>query len=315
MKAIGGHFAVLCWIPFVCFATSCFGQSSDVNLESLIRLLETADREYRQSLSGVSGVMEFQAGEVKNSTRFDIFGDNVRTLAGPPNCAEDDYLLVHGYNSEYNFVLNRPAGGAWRAVDINRLAKTREGLELDKVLKNPPLLLSQCITNVPLLDLVKESSFRLNSAKRAGDEVRMDFAAGNLKCRPHFEWISGVVVLDVGHGAFVRSAKLRHMGRGVEIEENIEATYGQVRSIPVVRSLRSHSTFTNGESMIVSYDLSYLPTSAALKDFTLSSFGLPEPPGTSVLQRGVPVWMVGTIGGALFIALGFYLKRRHAKNS
>jgi hypothetical protein len=47
-----------------------------------------------------------------------------------------------------------------------------------------------------------------------------------------------------------------------------------------------------------------------LNEFTISHFGIPEPPGTTLLRRGIPLWTYGTLIGAFLIALGFYLRKR-----
>lgn len=55
-----------------------------------------------------------------------------------------------------------------------------------------------------------------------------------------------------------------------------------------------------------------LPNSVPRTKFTLTGFGLPEPPGTTVLDAPFPYWLVGTIAGALLISVGFYLRNRRA---
>lgn len=53
-----------------------------------------------------------------------------------------------------------------------------------------------------------------------------------------------------------------------------------------------------------------LPSSIPRSTFTLTAFGLPEPPGTTVLHTPFPYWLIGTIGGVMLIAVGFYLRNR-----
>lgn len=55
-----------------------------------------------------------------------------------------------------------------------------------------------------------------------------------------------------------------------------------------------------------------LPSSIPRSTFTLTAFGLPEPPGTTVLHTPFPYWLAGTIVGVLLIAGGFYLRSRKA---
>lgn len=47
-----------------------------------------------------------------------------------------------------------------------------------------------------------------------------------------------------------------------------------------------------------------------MAEFTLSHYGIPEPDGSSVLGRHQPIWLLGTVAGAFFLAIGIYLRRR-----
>jgi hypothetical protein len=48
--------------------------------------------------------------------------------------------------------------------------------------------------------------------------------------------------------------------------------------------------------------------------FTLTHYGIPEPEGTTVLGRPLPYWLLGTVSGVGFLALGVYLRRRSERS-
>lgn len=88
---------------------------------------------------------------------------------------------------------------------------------------------------------------------------------------------------------------------------------GDENALPLPNSVRLVETIPKPQIenvMEITCSLQTETGSRPLREFTLSNFGMPEPPQTTVLNSVLPYWIFGTIGGACLIGLGFYLRSR-----
>jgi hypothetical protein len=52
-----------------------------------------------------------------------------------------------------------------------------------------------------------------------------------------------------------------------------------------------------------------------MPEFTLTHYGIPEPVGSTLLDASLPYWLLGTVAGGLFLAIGIYLQKRSERST
>jgi hypothetical protein len=132
--------------------------------------------------------------------------------------------------------------------------------------------------------------------------------------RPFFPIQSGVLVLDPKRSWSLRSAQLNLMYRGSAMKVQAKTEIRDPSAplpIPLsyteIREITTHGQTGNRiETWRWDYDFSSPTKLPPTQDFTLSAFGLPEPPGVE-WKRPIPwwVWVAGAgtvllIAGAIF---------------
>jgi hypothetical protein len=218
---------------------------------------------------------------------------------------------VIGQNPQYVFTLRKTVGnGPWKLI---KLAKPTPSTEKKEA--NDGFLMVTGIQNQTLPKLAKQPGFRVVVYERSSDN--------NIKVQ--FRWdlsgypdrrLEGHLVLDPEHCWCVRSAETQDIFQGkVTTKTSLRHEYESNQGLPLARSRSLRSWFLsandpkpeNIETIInvVQKVPDPLPPNT---DFTLSAFGLTEPPGVT-WERPTPwyLWASGIAFACLII--GFVSKR------
>lgn len=287
-----------------------------ISQAELVKKLELAHSQYRKSLAAISGEWTMQVGsEAKsaNLQRFDILGTNVRTLGGASRSSRDAFTEVQSFNEQYFFLLNRQRGSQpWTISQVDKDLAKPPKREFQAFLITPPILLSQSIANVPLRDLLSDASFRLMASRREGGQLVIEFASGKLQCRPKYDKFVGTFAISDDEYMLVQSAKLTYQSGLRTVNEALTVDYDRSRAPPLASKIVSDSQIEGGAKLLIVHELNYLDEKPQLADFTLTAFGLPEPPGTTVLVKPTPYWLLATLAGVFLIGAAIFFRRKKA---
>jgi hypothetical protein len=225
---------------------------------------------------------------------------------------DDNYSAsVAGYNLRYHFVLTREQ--ETRPWVISEL-KRRSAGDPTNPLATGGLHLGPSSTEVPML--IKSPNFKLlevEPARENGDElVKVRFSYTPDEKNP---LRGGSMLLDPHHDWMVRKGEATLAAGGKEFTSTIEWSYREGSNHhPILTQARGQQTtkennrvFRNNE-VVTDYDLREQET-VPEKEFLLSAFGLPEPPGEG---RATPwyLWLGGA--GLACLVLGAIVGRfRH----
>jgi hypothetical protein len=225
---------------------------------------------------------------------------------------DDNYSArVAGYNLRYHFVLTREQETKpWVISELKR----RSAGDPTNPLARGGLNLGPNSTEVPML--IKSPNFKLlevEPARENGDElVKVRFSYTPDEKNP---LRGGSMLLDPQHDWVVRKGEATRAAGGKEFTSTIEYSYREGSNHhPILTQSRFQQTtkennrvFRNNES-VQDYDLREQET-VPEKEFLLSAFGLPEPPGEG---RATPwyLWLGGA--GLACLVLGAIVGRlRH----
>jgi hypothetical protein len=229
-------------------------------------------------------------------------------------------------NDNYVFTLAGNAGERnWAITALESRGNSevcrRHFVELDNVFRNLRCLIQ--LEGVGLPELVKRSSFRVLSAQPLTDEARQCISIRfenqhSPEERPFCPIQRGTVVLEPAHAWCVRQAEIEtlhaeNVRKIIKLENEYVASPSGF-SLPVSSRKLQQRTKAGATGEYVSedrFELREMRRRPSSHDFTLSAFGLPEPPG--VRKPGVPwfVWLGGV--GVLLVLAAFLVQRWRRK--
>lgn len=231
-------------------------------------------------------------------------------------------------NPVYSFALERKGPGhSWVLVELRM---RREGIlpEIEQMLKpsqeSTPGLIA--VYGESLLKLVAQPSFtvlRVVPLRHDGEElVQVDFDNTHpvkLGDDKFFPLQSGSMILDPARFWCVRSYDVRgkhprqEVSRKMEIELRDPAAKHPIpKRYTEVRDVTNEGVGRSVARYVTEIDYSEPSPLPSDEEFTLTAFGLPEPPGV-VWKKPTPSWLWGTLAGvALLVVAGVFgwLKRR-----
>jgi hypothetical protein len=217
---------------------------------------------------------------------------------------------VNGFNDKYGFVLRRKSSAAPWLLDEVRLQDSVAEQPADTARQRSPLLLS--VAGHDLAKLVKEQTFRLNRVEQIDRQ-------GETLIRASFERVpssdeifpiqTGVVVLDPRRCWVLREFEIAgrrgtlHLSRKVEIDV-VDSSSG----FPIPKRVIEMNDYTlqdgthDRAKLIRELDLTDPDPLPDQQEFTLTAFGLPEPPGVD-WKKPTPWWLWGAGAGIASIII------------
>jgi hypothetical protein len=246
--------------------------------------------------------------------------------------SEDDECEVKGVNPSYSFTLRRANPKAdWRLEQF----QMREGINAprdrekmrDEVLHD----VCNCLTlwNLWLPSLVQDSDFKIKSVRpypeEKGEWVRVEFEYPKrweeYPVKGGWRIPSGWMALDPEHDWILREFAVNYKATRAGRERLVAYKKYDIREGTDRHPIITRTTFRLsgidedgkplekvGESQIQAVERAAVP----LSEFTLSAFGLPEPPGVK-WEKPTPVyvWILAAAGASGALAFGaHYLARR-----
>lgn len=217
---------------------------------------------------------------------------------------------VTGRNPKYSFTLSRKTSeGPWKIIKLEK-ADPPQGTEGE----GAGFLMVVDNHGLSMPSLAKKPGFRVLSCSRAPGEVVIQFE-WKPQGKQDYQ-VEGRIVLDPDQCWCVRSAETRALSRGQVINKtSLKHEYEPNQGLPLARSryVKRWLLFANNpkpeESETNLTIAQVVPNPLPpITDFTLSAFGLPEPPGVT-WERPTP-WYLWAGGIAIIcLIVGFLFKR------
>jgi hypothetical protein len=223
---------------------------------------------------------------------------------------------AQGANSQYSFRLSRADDSMpWRIDDLTLFAGSQPKRPLKPFCVHIDLITS--VLRVPLHELLADDNCRVNAVTSngpAGEEILQlrIYCDQPLKNNKSITGIEATVDLYSKEHPIISRWEAKFTSGGIPAIEVVNNRFQVIEGIPFLIESKSEVT-KRGDHFFASWKFDSLqPTdcSQGQRPFTLSAFGLPEPPGTTVLQKGLPYWAVVTAGGVLLVGIGIYLRNR-----
>ena len=226
-------------------------------------------------------------------------------------------------NESYVFALSRDADDApWVIKEFYELNHDNSPGELGNDLRKRHVNNLACaglqLYNRPLPELLDDSHFAVKAAETRSDGlVRLSFTYGGTL--PNFPIKQGWIDLDSKHFFVIRECEAQAKwsdGAGTihyTFDYDIETDgFPRITRSSLTESVRDDSGASWNNEYVTEFDLSRtIPVSES--DFTLSAFGLPEPPGPSrsFLPTSVFFWTTALLlVGLLSLMVAARLNRR-----
>lgn len=237
------------------------------------------------------------------------------------------YGEVYAINPAYSFALKRKGrDDRWVLVGL-QLRKDGIPADIEQVLRpsreSTPGLIA--VYGESLLTLVRQPTFQVFRAApvhREGEElVQIDFDNTHPVAigEGFFPIQSGSIILDPARFWCVRSYDVRgrhprqQASRRMDIElRDPAAKYPVPKRYVEIRDVTTEGSGRSVAQYVTDIDYSEPSPFPADEEFTLTAFGLPEPPGIE-WKRPTPWWLWGTVlAFALLVVAGVFawLKRR-----
>jgi len=236
---------------------------------------------------------------------------------------------VKAVNSRYAFVLRKQTPTSdWVLVTFD--TDLRDDRPINPREREKVVLDSFCVglqvKGRLFSEITQESGFVLKAVNvvpsNGRDLVRIDFAHRHSRETDKHSWeinrqmwlsIDGWVVLDPEACWSIRECEVKttHLG-GVQGTTSFTNEYKQTDSgFPLMIRRVQHTRYADPtgarETMTVStYDW-YVDDAVPESEFTLSAFGLPEPPGID-WKRPTPWWLYAGVAGVVCLVLAFVLR-------
>lgn len=243
-------------------------------------------------------------------------------LSGPMRKGPGRGRLAVVMNDEYSFQLGADADSPKWAITSLAMKNADGWLANEKAVKQPLTNLEVLIrlTTWRLPDLLERGSFRIISAAEITEQgqayviVKFD-NSHPFEEQPFCPIQRGEVTLDPAHAWCIKRADFTSLfADDTWKETKMETQYSEARDgfpLPlIVRNIAKTKSGdgTTGESTW-EFKAERLMESSGHKpnDFTLSAFGLPEPPGFE--KRGWPISIWIALGGFVFVTAGLAIRR------
>ncbi len=294
----------------ILLTSSSIGQ--DAKKKEIAKKLRTSFDQYLSKLPSAKGDVElWQDGNKLATSKFSVKGKNTLLMASRRSKA-GEVSTAEVYNSQYSFLVSRKS--EQEQWSVNRIVLARNFSEKDiyhsTIMLRPSLLTATSIANIPIYELVADKSTIVSLVDRQvdGKATVTVISKVPLECRPSFLQIDCVINIDTSLGV-VDSALVNYKSGNETIRETVQNEFLQQGSVKAIRSSRSETLIGDRPPTVVEFKFAYDDSSPKDIDFTLTAFGLPEPPGTTVLNTSFPVWAISTVLAVVFIGMGFYFKR------
>lgn len=224
---------------------------------------------------------------------------------------------VFGANSKYSFHLTRQNEGWLMAKwDSNRLATYSPAERSVDTMVSMHILSHFDLVDEPLLIVVNNPTFVIKRAHPIDEERRLKVEfTYTSKWRGIDLSKSGWVVVEPALWWCVRELRMNHINGIMESKYEVNANANE-SGLPILKGRRSyfHTPHDFKQHFVETCDI-HEDTNVPDREFTLSTFGLPEPQGI-VWPRDTDRWLwFGLIvAGAVLITLGRFLWRRASKH-
>lgn len=299
------------WHEYTCRAENLQGSYRGSSRYSLNGMTDQSSAEYKKNGSGALLVYSAE-----------------RVLNGKKSCTEE----VYAFNGRYSFKLQRKSQSApWVLVGLGDGGKNGIPEQSARRFENHrnAVLEPFRLFNQPLVEVVKRPYFRILNCRNVPNgrdelvEVTFDYAH-KLEADSMFQ--GGKLLLDPSRYWCLRGYELQGKTTGATgpMTYEVSEVGDPVGTLPVVR--RTHTVFDwtfdkpigkNGDTKSnqewhLEFNLREPSVLPGDDEFTLSHFGLPEPPGLEATRSTSWFVLAGAAGVLCLILSGFllWLKRR-----
>jgi hypothetical protein len=221
-----------------------------------------------------------------------------------------------GVNDQYHFEVKKN-NDKWIVVSfgLNNASNAAVIEKLQSALSPPNSLLVSISPGITLESLIADRSVKVRYLGAEGDYLRYEIVPGDLgRGMPRIDRIE--VTLDPGEFWIIKSLMFTERQGALMTTADLKTSNRGGIPVLISRVTLGKVTTPDGQQMeVASSEQIEQSLGIAKRDFprnTLSAYGLPEPPGTTVMKNGISYWLLGAIGGTLLVGLGFYLRSRRA---
>ena len=223
--------------------------------------------------------------------------------------------LVLAYNPRYAFELGKQSNAEtdpWTLGNLSMDPENRVGKKIREIITPPNCLLTRIGNSTRLEDYVNDNDTEATLELVNGDLVTILFERKETSEPQKLKWPRKAKVTFNRARSWVITYS-RFVGpTGTVSEASIECRLeGAIPILTrrVVRDYRSESATESVGEGIEEFALQYPPPAVPKERFTLTAFGLPEPPGETQVPSFPWFLLVGTTG-VLFLAVGLWRLRR-----